>query len=217
MVSFLSHPDCQRCKLYIAADNPGLTSRSFVAGGKSKVVFFIGEAPGLREDEEKRIWCGWSGGLLEKFISSCSLQKYADVYLGNACRCRPGQDNTPTIGQIKKCRPWLLDDLEILNAHYDSLIIFCLGATASTCIYDKNLTESFSRGQGEVLSNLPGKPRVFFSYHPALLLPHRRPQLIHAVRDHWNLMLTFIKEGKLKRDSVVIEPIINLRPPHQGN
>jgi len=39
----------------------------------------------------------------------------------------------------------------------------------------------------------PPHPTVFLTYNPAILEPGRKPQLIHAVTEHWKILLDYLK------------------------
>lgn len=137
---------------------------------------------------------GPSGGFLHNiYIDALDLQSLADVYLTNAVRCRPPGNATPKDAQVRACRPHLLEDVRLLQSEYESVTLFCVGASAVRSILGTTLTPSFGN-QGttqewgwagtEGLRPCP----VFTTYHPAMLLSKRNPSKIAAIRDHLRLL-----------------------------
>lgn len=205
---FQSHTDCTLCPLHETATHPGLPTRLHSTTGKDRAILFIGESPGFHEDQEQSCWVGQSGKLLTGFINASRLSDHADIYLTNSCRCRPPQNSTPTSGQVSKCRLHLFTDISSLCTQYKQVILVLCGATAVRSILGHTtLSESFSR-QGQVLpiDNLlrlstPTSNTVpiniFSTYHPAILLPGRKPALIHAVSAHFQMLLDYLQTNAL--------------------
>ena len=220
MIDFPSYSECTDCPLCQSATNPGLPTRQLSANSKSRALLIVGEAPSYNEDRQTTSWVGHSGAILTRFIDAMRLTDYVDVFLSNACRCRPPQGASgPTAGQVTKCRPHLQADMELLCSNYCEVIILCCGAKGTLSISKQSsLTSSFNL-QGYSLSDLntlkPGglsSPpdytpiSTFYTYHPAILIGRRKPALVTAVHDHFSLIARFLS-GNFKPKSLVVVPV----------
>lgn len=113
--------NCHRCDL-------GATRTHAVVGrGNIKApILIIGEAPGQNEDETGLPFVGKAGQLLEKILASVELDTEEDVYIANIIKCRPPNNRVPTTDEIAACKPYLLEQIRLL----DPKIILLTGATA---------------------------------------------------------------------------------------
>ena len=86
----------------------------FGEGSASANIFFIGEAPGLKEDQEGRPFVGRSGQLLTKTLNEIGLER-EDVYITNIVKRRPPENRDPSPLEIAKYQPYLQKQIEIIN------------------------------------------------------------------------------------------------------
>ena len=151
---------CDRCPLS--------QQRQQVVTGRGKIqpnLAVIGEAPGKLEDKVGQPFVGDSGKFLLKMLQAVQLD--SNVYFTNVVRCRPPDNRKPSAEEIKACKPYLIDELRLLEPK----IIICAGATAVA-----GLT-----GKRESITSLRGKwfdwegTAVMPIFHPAYLL--RNPSL----------------------------------------
>ena len=122
MVELAQHcSNCHRCKL-------GDTRQNVVVGrgNLQASIMIIGEAPGQNEDETGLPFVGRAGQLLEKILASVKLDSKKDVYIANINKCRPPDNRNPTTEEIKACKPYLLEQIRLV----DPKIILLTGATA---------------------------------------------------------------------------------------
>ncbi|QLE57449.1 uracil-DNA glycosylase family protein [Nostoc sp. TCL26-01] len=112
---------CQRCGL-------GNTRTHAVVGrgNLQAAIMVVGEAPGQNEDETGLPFVGKSGQLLEKILASVNLSTDNDVYICNINKCRPPENRVPTPEEIAACKPYLLEQIRLVNPK----IILLTGATA---------------------------------------------------------------------------------------
>ncbi|NER38517.1 MAG: uracil-DNA glycosylase [Oscillatoria sp. SIO1A7] len=112
---------CQRCGL-------GSTrTRAVVGRGNSQAaIMAIGEAPGQNEDETGLPFVGKAGQLLDKILASVRLDPEQDIYICNINKCRPPQNRVPTPEEIAACKPYLLEQIRLVEPK----IILLIGATA---------------------------------------------------------------------------------------
>jgi uracil-DNA glycosylase len=116
--------DCNRCHRCDLGNN-----RTHAVIGRGNIaadVMIVGEGPGQNEDETGLPFVGKAGQLLEKILASVGIDSDRDVYICNAVKCRPPENRVPTSQEIAACKPYLLEQIRIV----DPKIILLTGATA---------------------------------------------------------------------------------------
>ena len=100
---------CERCRLSRSRTQavPG-------EGSPDTEVFFVGEGPGQREDEQGRPFVGPAGKLLEELLGLVGWRR-EDVFITNVVKCRPPGNRDPEPDEIEACRPYLQRQLEALD------------------------------------------------------------------------------------------------------
>jgi uracil-DNA glycosylase len=80
----------------------------------------VGEGPGRQEDLVGRPFVGRAGRLLDDLLAHAGLRR-EDVYITNVVKHRAathtvsGHDRPPRADEIDACRPWLLEQIEIIR------------------------------------------------------------------------------------------------------
>ena len=112
--------NCTLCALHKTRTNtvPG-------EGSSKARLFFVGEAPGAKEDETGRPFVGRSGKLLTTMIEGIGLSR-EDVFITSILHCRPPNNRTPTRSEREICRPYIEKQIELINPQ----VIVLLGGTA---------------------------------------------------------------------------------------
>ncbi len=219
MIEFTRHSDCQLCPLHESAKNPGLPSRALInqrllMGIPDRAILFVGQSPGHWEDKgskehpQGQIFTAYTGGLVESMVKTAKLDDYCDIYLANACRCKPPQGGNETQGYIRACRGYLHREILELQEHYKEVIIFALGAKACySTLNISSLSESLKK-QGKY-THFQGcdKVRVFCTYHPAKLHPKRQPGLVYAVQNHFTLLLRYLDGDFIPNDMKIVPEV----------
>jgi uracil-DNA glycosylase family 4 len=146
---------CVKCPLH--------QSRTHAVPGEGPVparVFFLGEAPGAKEDQLGRPFVGPSGRLLNALLQNAGLERQ-DVYITSCVKCRPPNNRTPHTTELNTCQTaWLNRQIELVNPH----VIVLLGRIAlQQLLHD---TRSLRQTHGEVLSR-DGR-QYLLTYHPAV-------------------------------------------------
>ncbi len=146
---------CMRCPLH--------QSRTHAVPGEGPVparIFFIGEAPGAKEDQLGRPFVGPSGMLLNRLLETAGLSR-ADVYITSCVKCRPPNNRTPHTNELNICQAtWLNEQIDLANPK----IIVLLGRVAQQQVLQdqRNLRQI----HGEVI---PRDGRQYLlTYHPAV-------------------------------------------------
>ncbi|MBX3390891.1 MAG: uracil-DNA glycosylase [Phycisphaeraceae bacterium] len=182
----------------------------FGEGDPCARLMFIGEAPGAEEDKTGRPFVGKAGQLLEKMILAMGLRR-EDVYICNVLKTRPPGNATPTGREAELCKPYLIDQIRIVNPQ----AIVTLGLPASKTVLATEASMGSLRGkfarvvfhahQG-ILESVNGlRPEgmeipVMPTYHPAYLLRDYTPENRKKV---WDDLLQVVKLLGLTPRSVV--------------
>lgn len=139
------------------------TALNHVPGeGNPKARFVVvGEAPGATEDELGRPFVGKSGDLLTKILEAIGFKR-EDVFICNVLKHRPPGNRNPSPEEIVACRPFLLRQLELLDAK----VILALGTFAAQTLLETDSTIGKLRGIEHTYHGIP----LVATYHPAALL-----------------------------------------------
>ena len=153
---------CEDCNLH-------KTRKNFVfgSGDSDAELMLIGEAPGETEDFEGNPFVGRSGKLLDKILNAISRKRDKGVYITNILKCRPPENRNPLQMEISKCKPYLLQQIDIIKPK----IILVLGSIAGHALLNNNLSIKKMRGKTYIFEGIPMR----VTYHPAALL--RNPDL----------------------------------------
>jgi len=174
--------DCTKCELGKRRKEVG---GSFVFGeGAPRGVMFIGDGPGVEEEEKGRPFVGRSGIVLRKLIKKLGL---APVYISNVVACRScGQaydsdgnprtwkdrdgfihpsikDMLPTPFQMGMCLPRLYEEIYLV----DPVLIVALGGASAEILSGKASSILAESGVTRAIS-IPGA-----GYHPVVTTQRR--------------------------------------------
>lgn len=169
---------CKKCELYKTR-----TNTVFGTGDLKADLMFIGEAPGADEDLQGKPFVGRAGQLLTRIIEAMSLQR-EDVYIANVLKCRPPGNRNPSLDEIFKCEPYLLEQIELIKPK----VLCALGTFAAQTLLKTKTTITSLRGEFHDYKGIP----LLATYHPSYLL--RNP---HAKRDVWQDMKIIMKKMDL--------------------
>lgn len=152
----INYQNCQNCTLFKSRTNV-----VFGEGNLNPGIIFVGEAPGRNEDISGSPFCGAAGELLNNYLEYIGFNRQ-DTYITNVVKCRPPNNRSPYIAEVKSCNEILSQELEILAPK----IIVTLGniATKKFLNLNKGITELrgkwFEKNQYKILP----------MFHPAALL-----------------------------------------------
>lgn len=147
---------CVRCPLAT-----GRTQVVYGSGDPNADLLFVGEAPGRDEDLQGEPFVGRAGQLLTSVIEDAGLRR-ADVYIANVLKCRPPNNRDPLPLEIESCRPWLLEQLDLV----DPLLVVTLGNFATKLLLDT--TVGISRLHGKTYRF--GERWLIPTFHPSAAL-----------------------------------------------
>lgn len=150
--------NCHLCNLSKTRKNT-----VFGFGNENAKLMFIGEAPGVSEDDSSEIFVGRSGDILTNIIEKVLELKRDDVYLANILKCKPPENRVPDMDEVSACKPYLMQQIDMINPD----IIVTLGPSSYhhlTGEYERNI----SKIRGEVLEF--GNAKLIPTYHPNFIL-----------------------------------------------
>lgn len=154
------HPlaECETCPLrevgkYVSSTGP-----------PEAKIGIVGEAPGYYEVQQGEPFTGASGKLLNLVLKHNGIER-SEVFLTNACLCRPPDNGTPPKSAVKACRNRLDGELRSTGVQ----TVMALGNTASEALLDQTGVTKLRIGPGRPAKRLPGV-RVISTIHPAACL-----------------------------------------------
>lgn len=167
---------CKNCTLHHSRKNsvPG-------EGPAHAKIMFIGEGPGVNENEQGRPFVGAAGKLLEDLFSKAGLIR-KDVFICNVVKCRPPGNRDPLPDEILACGKYLNRQIDAINPEVIvtlgrfSMAKFLPGAKIST-IHGK-------------ATNMDGR-LVVAMFHPAAAL--HQPGLKPAIEQDFSNLPRILK------------------------
>ena len=135
----------------------------FGAGSLNAKVMFIGDNPGVSEDETGMLFTGKSGELLANMIEKVLLIQKEEVYVTTIIKCKTPDNRVPTPEEVACCKPYLMQQIQTIRPK----IIVALGSTSFhhlTGEYDTPIDKI----RGTVLNF--GEAKLIPTFHPNFLL-----------------------------------------------
>lgn len=126
---------CQDCGLFRQTTNPFLNPPPNPKWtGK---LLLIGEAPGREEEQSGKFFVGRAGKLLHEYLTTNAFRPpqdgaVTDVEIWNAVRCRPKDNATPSMEQVRCCRPYVLHRINLLKPK----VVLAMGVTAAKSVFN---------------------------------------------------------------------------------
>jgi uracil-DNA glycosylase len=153
---------CRRCAL-------GSSRQQVVVsrGNPRARLMLIGEGPGAQEDASGQPFVGRAGQLLDQMLTSVAIDSNQDAYICNVVKCRPPDNRKPTPGEMAACRPWLEQQIRVV----DPAVILLAGATALEGVLGirGGITRLRGRWHSSDLPPLAGR-QLMPIFHPSYLL-----------------------------------------------
>ncbi len=159
------------------------TQTVFGVGNPDADLMFIGEAPGMDEDQQGEPFVGRAGQLLTKILKAMNFTR-ENVYIANILKCRPDTprgsfgNRPPTATEMQTCRPYLVEQIDIIQPN----VLVALGAVAVDGLLGLRRSMRELRGRWHDYNGIP----LMITYHPAYLLRNQAPS---EKRKVWEDML----------------------------
>src|SRR5215472_8407008 len=163
------------------------TQTVFGVGNPDADLMFVGEAPGVDEDQQGEPFVGRAGQLLTKILKTMGFAR-EDVYIANILKCRPDTvpgtfgNRPPTPTEMQTCGPYLVEQIEIIQP----AVLVALGAVAVEGLLGIRGTMRELRGRWHTYNSIP----LMITYHPAYLLRNQAPS---EKRKVWEDMLQVLE------------------------
>lgn len=166
------HPaaKCEECPLRVGGIYVGSS------GPEKAEIAFVGEAPGVQEARVGKPFVGPSGQLLNVVLNHHGVER-SEVFLSNACLCRPADGSTPPKAAIQCCRQRLGSELMARGVEK----VVALGNSAAESLLGQSGITSLRVGpprRSRIFPNLEVIPTI----HPAAAL-RVADQFPYIVRD----------------------------------
>lgn len=161
----------------------------FGEGNFNSPVLFIGEAPGLTENIQKRPFVGRGGQLLNKMIQNIGWKR-EDVYITNIVKRRPPDNRDPLPEEIAAYQPYLKKQIEIINPK----VIVTLGRFSMNYFLP---SAKISRDQSKVFRL--GERLMVSIYHPAAAL--RSTQVMNEFKESFKKLPKIVA----KADEILVK------------
>jgi uracil-DNA glycosylase len=139
--------DLAACRACVEAGHP-LESLPVLASLDGQRAYLFGQAPGVREGEERRPWRGRAGQTLRRWLELDEDAFYATFYCASVTRCYPGRapagrgDRTPTLEEQRLCEFWREWELALLRPR---LVVTVGGLAARRLLGLSSVTECVGR------------------------------------------------------------------------
>ena len=144
-------------------------------GDSTASIMFVGEAPGKKEAESGKPFCGRAGKMLDELLNSVGLLRES-VYITNIVKDRPPENRDPTPEEITWYAPYLDQQIEIIKPN----VVVTLGRFAMDYLFTRYGVESeetlISQLHGTVhdaqTQDVPFK--IVSLYHPAAAIYNQK-------------------------------------------
>ena len=144
-------------------------------------ICFVGEAPGITEDEKGIPFVGEDGLLLDKILKACGLSR-DEVYFLNIISCKPPDKRLPLLTEISNCRGFLEKQLALVKPK----VICCLGSCAAENLLDTKIPTNKLRGKFYDWKGI----QVLCTYHPLYLI--RNPEKKKEVWEDMKFLISHL-------------------------
>ncbi len=153
--------DCTACGLCRSRRNT-----VFGVGPRPARWMLVGEAPGEQEDERGEPFVGPAGQLLDRMLESIGVDRPTQAFVANVLKCRPPGNRNPQPGEVARCEPYLLRQVELLRP----TLIVALGRFAAQSLLRTDASIASLRGRVHRLRAGEVEVPLVVTYHPAYLL-----------------------------------------------
>jgi len=169
----------------------------FGSGSVDAKILFIGDAPGIEEEEKGEPFVGPAGQLLDRMISGMGLKRES-VYLASVLHFRPeptsneegeqAANRTPTPAELVYCMPYIKAQIEVVKP----TVIVALGSSVAQGILGPGSFKALGdvRGQWKEYCSIP----LLVTYHPSYIL---RNSSNRSKRMIWDDLLKVMERASL--------------------
>ncbi|MFL5883500.1 MAG: uracil-DNA glycosylase [Thermoleophilaceae bacterium] len=171
----------------------GRTNIVFGMGNADADLMFVGEAPGMNEDQQGKPFVGRAGQLLDELLGGIGMTRERDAFIANVLKCRPPGNRDPLPEEIDECTPWLMKQVELIEPR----VICTLGNFATKLITQSpvGITKCCGRPQDREIAGLA--VTVYPLFHPAAAL--RTPAVLQRLREDFSRIPELLEKERAKQ------------------
>ncbi len=185
--------NCERCKLA----KLGRSQVVFGVGNPHASIMFVGEAPGLNEDQKGEPFVGAAGKILNDLLASAGLSR-DHIYIANVIKCRPPNNRDPEQDEVETCKPFLLQQIQLIRPK----LVCTLGNWATQTLLERKVGITKVKAQAFYLKDFV----LFPLLHPAAAL--HQGNLLVTLKEDFKKLKEF-----LDRHSKPVEPTSTTSTP----
>lgn len=172
--------NCQRCKLA----KLGRSQVVFGVGNPKASVMFVGEAPGVNEDQKGEPFVGAAGKLLNDLLASADLSR-DQIYIANVIKCRPPNNRDPEQDEVETCKPFLLQQIQLIRP----ALVCTLGNWATQTLLQRKVGITKVKAQAFYLKDFV----LFPLLHPAAAL--HQGNLLPVLKEDFKKLKEFLDKN----------------------
>lgn len=171
-------------------------------GPERAPIMFIGEGPGLNEDQQGQPFVGASGKFLTELIQKAGLAR-DEVFITNVVKCRPPGNRDPLPDELVACDGFLKRQIDDI----DPTVIVTLGRFSMAKWFP-----------GERITKIHGQPKKFGArtivpmFHPAAAL--HQGNLKPVIEEDFARLRSILDKAMAERMREN-EPVLEIEPPHE--
>ena len=174
---------CTRCPLHETR-----TQAVFGNGNADADLMFVGEAPGMHEDQQGIPFVGRAGQLLDELLREVGLSR-EEVFVCNVLKSRPPGNRDPQPDEISTCRPYLDAQVELIEPR----VICTLGNFATKLLTRSQRGITSVRGRPQEHQIGGRRVRIYPILHPAAAL--RTPRVKEQLREDFARLPALLAEA----------------------
>ena len=135
----------------------------------------IGEAPGANEDLQGVPYVGRAGKALDAALARIGKDRWSEVYVTNAVKCRPPGNANPSKTELYTCHPYLEGQIRSIRP----LLIVCTGKVAAYQVLGSSDSLKSMRGKVHAYKYTSATDKgefilpVIVMYHPAYIMRNK--------------------------------------------
>lgn len=169
---------CEKCMLHLTRNKsvPG-------EGNIGAKILFIGEGPGVNENDSGRPFVGQAGNFLNELLEIAKVKRQ-NVFITNVVKCRPPANRDPMPEELSACSGYLDQQIEWINP----LVIVTLGRFSMARYFPLQRISAI-HGQGKWINGRMIVPM----FHPAAAL--HQPNLRSNIEHDFSLLPNYLQEA----------------------
>jgi DNA polymerase len=170
---------------------------------------FVGEAPGLNEDQKGEPFVGAAGKILNDLLASAGLSR-DHIYIANVIKCRPPNNRDPEQDEVETCKPFLLQQIQLIRPK----LVCTLGNWATQTLLERKVGITKVKAQAFYMKDFV----LFPLLHPAAAL--HQGNLLPTLKEDFKKLKEFLDRHSTPAEPTSItptpspaEPVLNVESP----